>query len=367
LGDFEPPSALSPYVMVFDRRIVHQLLLHIARRFPGRSFEEAVFDSIDLEHPDGFGAFETYGWFAAQAAPQRIAWRTTGTIRFPKDRAGMHESCAAEARRRQCDAVYYQPCWLQEVDDFLVEASKFIDPQDVKIMLDLGSRDAEVSLAAKRHLPNARLWAFECNPDAIQLCRANLRGRNDITLVERAVSNVPGPVDFYAINPLRTKTPHSDGNIGASSLFRASADYPYEQYEQDKITVLAVTLGEWAKEAGIEEIDLMWMDLQGAEVHALQGLGDLLTRVKIIYTEVEYKQMYHGQPLGQELRDLLISRGFRLHKKFNTGEWFGNEMFVRQDIRERRQGPREPSAVQIIGKAANGAPIISFCRPVVSP
>ncbi len=66
-------------------------------------------------------------------------------------------------------------------------------------------------------------------------------------LVERAVSDVEGDIDFFAIDPDRTITPHPGGNIGASSLYLARDDYPHETYVQNKITVQSVTLAEWAR------------------------------------------------------------------------------------------------------------------------
>ena len=47
---------------------------------------------------------------------------------------------------------------------------------------------------------------------------------------------------------------------------------------QNKITVQSVTLAEWAEsELAIPSIDVIWMDLQGAELRALRGLGELIS------------------------------------------------------------------------------------------
>jgi FkbM family methyltransferase len=221
-----------------------------------------------------------------------------------------------------------------EIANFVKQVQRFVDPSTVQTILELGSRDAEVSVALKRAFPHAKVFAFECNPPAIELCRRNIAasGLDDITLVPKAVSDSNGTLDFFAIDPVKTITPHADGNIGASSLFRANPDYPHEQYHQNKITVDATTLARWSEEASISSVDLIWMDLQGAELRALEGMGALIKNIKILYTEVEYKPLYVGQPLFQDIDRFLRKSGFRLHGQFNRSEWFGDAMYVQSGM-----------------------------------
>lgn len=218
----------------------------------------------------------------------------------------------------------------KEIAAFLREVDRFLDRSSVRTIVELGSRDAEVSIALKRAFPQARVFAFECNPAAIELCRRNIAAAQveGVTLVPRAISDCNGTIDFFAIDPARTITPHRDGNIGASSLFQASPDYPHEQYVQNRISVEATTLAQWARENSITGIDLVWMDLQGAELKALQGMEDILRNIKILYTEVEFKQIYIGQPLFPEIDRFMRERGFRLHGQFNRSEWFGDALYV---------------------------------------
>ena len=218
------------------------------------------------------------------------------------------------------------------VDLLMRELDGMLDSHSVRVILDIGSRDALEAIALKDHFPEATVYAFECNPPAIERCVENIGTREDVILIPKAVSDECGTVEFHAIDPERTITTWPDGNIGASSLFVANPAYPNETYFQNKITVEAVTLEQWAADAGVSTIDIIWMDLQGAGLKALVGLGDLIDTVKIIYTEVEYKEVYLGVPLFPEIDEYLRSRGFHLHAKFNTSEWFGDAMYVRNDL-----------------------------------
>lgn len=85
-------------------------------------------------------------------------------------------------------------------------------------------------------------------------------------------------------------------------------------------------------ESGVGDIDVLWMDLQGAELQALRGLGDELKRVKVIHTEVQYREMYLGAPLFGEFDAFLRGQGFVRVKQLYTSEWFGDVLYVREDL-----------------------------------
>jgi len=52
------------------------------------------------------------------------------------------------------------------------------------------------------------------------------------------------------------------------------------------------------------------LDLQGAELEALTGLGELLREVTWIYSEVNWKELYKGCAIITEVDDFLIKNGF---------------------------------------------------------
>lgn len=224
-----------------------------------------------------------------------------------------------------------QDCHLGEVRCLVNCLRDYINPESVKVILDVGSRDAMESVALNDFYPNAMVYAFECNPPAIELCKKNIGERRGIILVPNAISDINGTLEFFAIDPEKTVTKHRDGNIGASSLFVANPEYPHEKYQQNKIMVESITLARWAEDAGVNDIDIMWIDLQGAELRAFKGMGKLISRVKVIYTEVEFKEMYLNQPLFGQIDRYLSKSGFVLLNLYPSG-WFGNALYVRKDI-----------------------------------
>jgi FkbM family methyltransferase len=197
------------------------------------------------------------------------------------------------------------------LDAFVTLSRKLLD-DSINTVVECGARDCTETVAFHKLLPQAEIYAFECNPDTLPLCRNAVRGIGKIHLVEKAVSDTCETVTFYKIDPSRTKTTWSDGNPGASSLFIASGKYPVEDYAQTPVTVAAVTLENFMATAGLAMIDLIWMDLQGAELLALRGLGAAIKRVKLIHIEVEFIEMYSGQALWPDILKFLNSNGFHL-------------------------------------------------------
>jgi len=72
------------------------------------------------------------------------------------------------------------------------------------------------------------------------------------------------------------------------------------------------TLDGWAASAGVERIDVMKLDVQGAELEVLRGAEGLLGGVRLIELEVAFNPIYEGQPLFGEVDAFLRARGLLL-------------------------------------------------------
>lgn len=203
------------------------------------------------------------------------------------------------------------------------EFKKYIkNHTDEYIIFDIGSRDCEQSIEFYKSFPNAKIYSFECNPNTLNLCRTNiLNYRDRITLIEGAVCDYDGNITFYPINQNETITSWSDGNPGASSLFKSNGNYTVEKYVQDEIIVNCHRLDTIMQKYNIPKVDIIWMDLQGAELLALKGLSHHLNDVKYIHTEVTHKEIYSGQVMYKELNDYILSYGFKIKNNLSLFNW----------------------------------------------
>jgi hypothetical protein len=82
---------------------------------------------------------------------------------------------------------------------------------------------------------------------------------------------------------------------------------------REKINCRITTLDALMTEAGwAGNVDLLKIDVQGAELHALRGAEKTLPRVRFVLTEVSFTPLYEGSCVFGEVYDLLSAQGFRL-------------------------------------------------------
>ncbi len=211
-------------------------------------------------------------------------------------------------------------------------ARTLVGTENVRTIIEIGARDCVETVGFAKYFPNAHIYAFECNPATLPLCRERVKNIKNITLVEKAVSNKDGEVSFFSIDQERTVTPWADGNPGASSLFRASGKYKKEIYVQKEIRVPSVTLASFLKEHNIGTVDLLWMDIQGAELMALRSAGEALSRIKVIFSEVEFMEIYKDQPLFSDIKTYLNEHAFSLYDFAYFGRYFADAIFVNNSL-----------------------------------
>jgi FkbM family methyltransferase len=60
--------------------------------------------------------------------------------------------------------------------------------------------------------------------------------------------------------------------------------------------------------------DFIKVDTQGAELMILEGAENLLQQAQVVEVEVEFIQLYEGQPVFADLDSYLRARGFQFHK-----------------------------------------------------
>jgi FkbM family methyltransferase len=75
--------------------------------------------------------------------------------------------------------------------------------------------------------------------------------------------------------------------------------------------------------AEITNIDFFKIDIQGGELAVFQNALKVLSETLVIQTEVEFLELYKGQPLFADVDTFLRSQGF----KFHTFDGFGRRAF----------------------------------------
>lgn len=198
-----------------------------------------------------------------------------------------------------------------------------VNPQTI---LHVGAHHGEelVDYIAAGWGSKKRIWV-EAQSDLAQNLQEKLGNDGDIIL-EACVWSVSGEEKVF----------NNATNSQSSSLLEFaehSVDYP-EITKLSETRMITVRLDDLLPKN--EKIDLVNLDIQGAELEAIKGLGQLASDVKWIYTEVNWKYMYANCPLIEEMDSELEKLGFiRVATKRAFRASWGDALYIKSTLLPR--------------------------------
>lgn len=164
------------------------------------------------------------------------------------------------------------------------------------------------------------MWV-EGQHDLAEKLRAIINPRLE-KVVEAVIWSVQGKeMDFYLAN-----------NSEASSLLKFDqhrSQYP-KIFMETANKVKTSTLENVLDSEG--DFDFINLDIQGAELEALIGMGSKIDAISWIYTEINKKTLYENGPLLPEIKEFLSGKGFKLlAKRWTPLAGWGDAVFVKQE------------------------------------
>ena len=193
--------------------------------------------------------------------------------------------------------------------------------------------------------PDATIHAFEPDPTTFAQLVKRYRTHPRVRCWCNAVSDHEHSASFF-INE----------DPGTNSLLpRPESGRRYYNQRgvlRQKIDVPAVTLDAFCADNGIAALDILKLDIQGGELLALKGAEQLLESqsVSVIYSEVQFIQLYDRAPLFHDICQFLEGKGYSLYGLYDlvvaaNGQLrFADAIFIPPTVRERvlDQFPEEP-------------------------
>jgi FkbM family methyltransferase len=214
-------------------------------------------------------------------------------------------------------------------------------PQGPRVILDIGAADGADTVRYATRFPAARVFAFEPLSFNVEEIRRAVEshGLGDrVRIFQVALSDEEGEVDFWVSGgtPPEQVTKANPAALGPSGWrYSSSMLEPLEHLEHwpwctfQRETVTARRLDALAADEGIGDVDLAHLDVQGAELAVLRGMGSLLGRLGAVWLEVSNAEMYRGQPLRAEVEAFLLQQGFGLALDAVGKKVQGDQLWVR--------------------------------------
>lgn len=183
--------------------------------------------------------------------------------------------------------------------------------KNASTIFDIGSNRGEFALNMSLIFPNATIQAFEPFPPVFEQLVSNIKNNKNIFANQLAISDKRCQLPF-----------HVNKSVDTNSLLKSiktnqSFDKATENVEI--INVESTTLDIYCSENKIDKIDILKMDIQGAELLALKGAKNLLleNKIKAIFLEISFQPQYSNQALFIEIYNVLNENGFVLSNIFN--------------------------------------------------
>lgn len=234
---------------------------------------------------------------------RRLAGQAKRTLRPTPEMAAWRKACAQAARRprytpgtielmgyrlRYGDLLTLCPQWHGL---FVAGAYRFESAAPEPRILDCGANLGLASLYFKRLYPRARITAFEADPGLAEMARDNLKanGAADVEVVQAAVWTRGGTLDFHCEGADSGTIAEIAGPAGSGPVR----------------TVPCVRLRDLLER---EPVDLLKLDVEGAEAGILADCAGALGQVRALIAEVhDFEPDRRHTP---EILSLLSGAGF---------------------------------------------------------
>jgi len=206
---------------------------------------------------------------------------------------------------------------LNNIWEFLVPRFKDAAP---RVVFEIGAHIGTdtVTLAA---LPGATVHAFEPDP------RNNLPTLPNVVFNRAAIGARDGEAEFTP------SAKRGEWDWTCSGSLRRPKEHlrswPTVTFG-DPIRVQVVTLDTYCREHGIDVIDFVWADVQGAEADMIRGGLETLKRTRYLYTEFSWKELYEGQVNLDGILALLP--GWRVVQVFPSPEDYGDVLLENTEM-----------------------------------
>jgi len=264
-----------------------------------------------------------------------------------------------------------------------VEIGSLLNKHD-PLILEIGAHYGSDTRRFLEVFSDIRIYSFEPDPRCIEEFRRRVKSDRS-TLVEAAVSCFDGVASLNLSGGWPVKVPRLVRNLGLRRLYtrivlmcRArlgvgiqdqwtgsssikkslshSKQWPWLSFDK-AVKVRVIQLDTWAEKNGIDVIDFIWMDVQGAERDVIQGGVSALKRTKYVFVEYGATSAYPDAMNRDETIQIFEDYGFELVPEYSDKKKVGNLLLRKGAAIPNRHGfpKQKQDEAKEEGSGANGA------------
>ncbi len=166
---------------------------------------------------------------------------------------------------------------------------------------------------------------IEAIPEVCEKLRSNLSSYPKAVALNACVSDIDGQEVEFNIS----------SNQGQSSSFLEFGTHAIHHDNVtwvDKVKMTTIRMDSLISTHTIKDngYNFLNIDLQGAELLALKGMGDMLKNFDYAYIEVNKEELYKGCPMVEEIDEYLAKFGFtRVETKWTNWNW-GDAFYIKK-------------------------------------
>lgn len=177
------------------------------------------------------------------------------------------------------------------------------------IIIDIGAANGDSPIIFAKAFPDAKIIAYEPIPYSFEIAKEKCKNYKNINIKKIALSDKKGEQELYITS-----------NYVSSSLFQLDKNTYDSVTSKEEITVQTDTLDNEINE--YSTIDLIKIDVQGAEKIVLENGIETLQKTKLVLIEMSVSNQYQGGCLYFQIDKLMREHNFKLVGLFNKQPGF---------------------------------------------
>lgn len=187
---------------------------------------------------------------------------------------------------------------------------RIVGKSNPKVVFDVGANVGNWTKELKKFSPSSTVYLFEPVPQTFEKLSQNLNQHQHVNLNQLALSDYKGTMEFNFY----------PSNSYFSSIYKTTLDSNFQSLE-----VNTLTGDEFCDQNQIETIDILKIDVEGAENKVLNGFSRRIKEQKIKVIQFEYgPQNIESRFLLKDFYEMLEVNGYRIGKIYPTWiDWSG--------------------------------------------